>query len=208
MKSRAKLLVIALFGLISLFSIGFAAWTVTKPLTPQTSTIDMLVFEPHDNAKYIEILGSSVFDFYNTGFVVNNDTITHNGTITAEFKFNVKEFKESFGETGVTIELLFKHATGSSDYDMFAESAPFTISSTVNGELGGNFNSVTSTQGCLTTITLDTLPAEDAVTFTVTYDLQFNGIDSDVSDYLEFKSEVFEKIQNVLFAVEAKVTSK
>lgn len=203
MKSKAKLIVIALIGLLSLLSVGFAAWVVTQPLDADTGTIDMLVYEPHDNAKYIQIVGSDVFDYYNTGFVENDSNITLNGKIVATFTFNVKNYKEKFGNKGLTIELLLKHATDSRDLNVFAEGAPFSISSTVSGEIGGERNSGKADQGWLTTIQLDSLPAGETVSFTVTYDLNFTGTNA------EFKSQVFEYLKNgnVRFAVSAKITS-
>lgn len=202
MKSRVKLIIVAFFGILSLVCVGFASWVSTKPYGAEKATINTLVYEPKDKAKYIEIVGSKIFDYYNTGFVENDSIITHDGKITAEFKFIVNDYITDFGNTGLTIELLLKHASNSKDLDIFEEGAPFTISSTVSGELGGTASSSTDAQGCLTTIKLDTLPAEDSVTFTVTFDLHFTGT------YAEFKSQVFEKLKNVRFAVEAKVTSE
>lgn len=202
MKSRVKLIIIALLGMLSVFSVGFATWIVTQPLDSYTGSINTLVYEPHDNAKYIKIVGSEVFDYYNTGFVENDTVITHDGKITATFEFNVKDYITDFGNTGLTIELLLKHSSDSRDLNVFVDGAPFTISSTVSDGLGGTSSSSTDAQGCLTTITLDTLPAGDSVAFTVTYDLHFTGT------HEEFKSQVFEFLKNVRFAVEAKITSK
>lgn len=203
MKSRSKLIIIALIGCLSLISVGFAAWAITKPLDTYTGNVDMLVFEPYDNAQFIDITGSEVFDYYNTGFVENNVVISKTGTITASFKLKVSEYKNVFKDsTGMTIELLLKHASDSSGLDFFDESAPFTITATVSGELEEHASSSKSAQGCLTIIDLDTLPTSDEVAFTVTYVLEFDG------SYSDFKTEVFEQLKYVRFAVEAKVTSK
>ena len=202
MKSKFTLIVMTLFGFLLMFCVGFSSWVLTNPLEQQVGSIESIVYESHDNAKYIQIVGSEVFDYYNTGFVINDVTISKNGQIIATFTLNLENYIADFGNTGMTIELLLKHASTSKDLDVFATSAPFKISSTVSGELGATSNSSSSTQGCLTTIDLSVLPDATSVTFTVTYDLNFTG------SHAEFKSQVFEKIQNVRFAIEAKVTSK
>ena len=206
MKSKFKLVIMTLFGMLSLFSIGFASWVLTKPIGDNIGSIDTIVYETHDNAKYIQIEDIDVFDYYNTGFVEYNDsnkvTITHDGKITVTFTLNLSNYIADFGNTGMTIELLLKHASTNKDLDVFANSSPFTISSTVSDELVATSNSSISTQGCLTTIDLSVLPESNSVTFTVTYDLHFEGT------HAEFKSQVFEKLKNVRFAIEAKVTSK
>ena len=204
MKSKFTLIVMTIFGFLLMFCVGFSSWVLTKPFEQNVGSIESIVYEPHNNAKYINMDPSKtdVFDYYNTGFVINGSTITKNGQMIVTFILDLENYIIDFGNTGMTIELLLKHASTSKDLDVFAASAPFNISSTVSDELGATFNSSSSTQGCLTTIDLSVLPDATSVTFTVTYDLNFTGT------HEEFKSEVFEKIKNVRFAIEAKVTSK
>ena len=204
MKTNVKLIIIALIGCITLISVGFAAWTVTKPLDKYEGSFDVIVFESMDNAKYIEIADSTVFDYYNTGFVENDDTITKTGNITVSFNLKINDYKDSFKESsGMTIELLLKHASDSAGLYMFENDAstPFTFTPTVSDELDGAYSATTSSRGCLVTINLETLPSDD-VSFTVTFSVNYSGT------YAEFKENVFPHLPQVRFAVEAKITSK
>ena len=202
MKNKIQLIIIAFMGCITLISVGFAAWIVAKPFEPVNDSFDIVVFEPMDNAKYIEIVESEVFDYYNTGFVENDSVITDTGKVTVKFNLKVSAYKESFeNSTGMTIELLLKHASNNSGYYMFVEDSPFSFTPTVSEELVGTLNSTTTTKGCLLTIDLDSLPSND-VSFTVTFAVNFSGT------YEEFKANVFPYLPGVRFAVEAKITSK
>lgn len=204
MKTNIKLIIIALIGCITLISVGFAAWTVTKPLDKYEDNFDVIVFESMDNAKYIEIAQSTVFDYYNTGFVEDdNVTISQTGEITVSFNLKVNDYKKSFKDsTGMKIELLLKHASDSAGVYFFTDdSTPFSFTPTVSDDLVGDMTATTSSRGCLVTINLDTLPSDD-VSFTVTFSVNFSGT------YAEFKENVFPQLPQVRFAVEAKITSK
>ena len=203
MKTIIKLIIIALIGCITLISVGFAAWTVTKPLDKYEDNFDVIVFESMDNAKYIEIDQSTVFDYYNTGFVEDdNVTISQTGEITVGFNLKVNDYKKSFKDsTGMKIELLLKHASDSAGLNFFIDGTPFSFTPTVSDELVGDMTATNSSRGCLVTINLDTLPSDD-VSFTVTFSVNFSGT------YAEFKENVFPQLPQVRFAVEAKITSK
>ena len=40
MKSKFKLIIMTLFGMLSLFSIGFASWVLTKPIGDNIGSIE------------------------------------------------------------------------------------------------------------------------------------------------------------------------
>ncbi len=207
MKKKFLLIVVTVLGLLSVFSIGFASWILTKPMDSITKNdvMDIIVYEPYDNAKYIEIKDFTPLQYYNTGFVNNNVEISNTGKVIVNFKFNIQAYKnylvtqglneEQISNQSVVIELLLKHAQNNVGINFF-ESSLFDFSYVVEeNKLDGE--GMVGNSSCAT-ITLSSLPDTEYVEFSVIYNITYKGND--------FKSEVFANIQGVRFAIEAKVT--
>lgn len=201
MKAKLTFWILSILCLVSVFSIGFASWIVVNPLEPSQydDAIDTIVYEAYDNAQYIEILDSTALEYYNTGFVVNKQ-LTKTGQITVNFKFNVNKYKEylstaneQIDANGITFVLTLKHASNSAGLDFFADSSPFTITSEVSGLTGSSIIE----SGSTAKINLTSLPNDSTVDFNVTFKFTYKGLD--------FKTDVFQYIENVRFAVEAKI---
>ena len=85
MKSKFLFIVLTIFGLLSVFSVGFSSWILTKPMDTyeEDNVMNTIVYEAYDNAKYLHINSFTTLQYYNTGFVKNNVEITNlvaNGT--------------------------------------------------------------------------------------------------------------------------------
>ncbi len=211
MKSKFLFVVMTLLGLLSIFSVGFASWVLTKPMDQykEDDAMNTIVYEAYDNAKYLQINDFTKLQYYNTGFVKNNVEITDTATLTIGFKLDVKAYKEYLAgqelsaeeiqNTSIVLELMLKHASDNKGLDFF-NSSLFNFSYTVEGLTGTGTSGNSSTA----TITLNTLPVEDSIDFTVTFNIQYkNGVGS------SFKTNVFEKINGkiIRFALEAKITN-
>ena len=211
MKSKFLLIVMTLLGMFSLFSVGFASWVLTKPIDKyeEENAMNTIVYEAYDNAKYLYINGFTKLQYYNTGFVKDNVEITDTANLTISFTLDVKAYKEYLASqklseteiqnTSVALELILKHASDNAGLDFF-NSSLFDFSYTVEGLTGTGTSGNSSTA----TITLSTLPVEDSIDFSVTYNIKYkNGIGSN------FKTNVFEKINGkiIRFALEAKITN-
>ena len=211
MKSKFLFIVMTIFGLFSLFSIGFSSWILSKPMDQyqEDNAMHTIVYEAYDNAKYLQIKDFTKLQYYNTGFVRNNVEITDTASLTIGFKLDVKAYKEYLTEqdfsveqiqnTSVVLELMLKHSTDNEGLDFF-NSSLFNFSYTIEGLTGSG----TSGNSSVAKITLIALPVEDSIDFTVTFVIQYkNGVGTD------FKKDVFEKIngKNTRFAMEAKITN-
>lgn len=201
MKTKLAFWILSILCLVSIFSIGFASWIVITPFDPvqNNNAIDTIVYEAYDNAQYIEILGSTALEYYNTGFVVNKE-LSKTGQLTINFRFNVDKYKEYLSSvneqidaSGITFVLTLKHSTNSAGLDFFGDSSPFTIISEVSGLTGSSIQE----SGETARINLTALPNDSAVEFSVTFKFTYNGDD--------FKTDVFQKIEDVRFAVEARI---
>ena len=207
MKKKFIVILVTILGLLSVFSVGFASWIVTKPMESYTSdeTINTVVYEAYDNAKYIEIKDFTLFEYYNTGFVNNNTEITNTGKVIIDFKFNVNEYKnyllsqgiaeqEIFNET-IVIDLMLKQNSSTENLNLF-NSSLFDFSYQVEENkldatgLSGNSSSAV--------IFLNSLPNSEYVEFSVIYNITYKGTN--------FKLYVFPYIKDIRFAIEAKIT--
>lgn len=210
MKSKFLLFVMTVLGLCSIFSVGFASWVLTKPMDSynKEDAVNTIVYEAYNNVEFIDINNFTTLQYYNTGFIKDGVNVTDTGSITIDFTLHVKAYKDYLKEqeftdeqiqnTGIVIELMLKHAADNNGLNFF-NSALFNFKYKVDGLTGEG----TTGNGSAATIKLVTLPGDDTVNFSITFDITYTG-----NIGADFKTNVFNNIKgkNIRFAMEAKIT--
>ena len=103
MTIKTKISFLAFIMFLSLISIGFASWTLSKPEMNQTSDNSPISAEEAINSStYVTKLDSTNFTYFPNGFTSSEGEIIDSGTLT--IKFNVSsqclkfKFKLGFNE--------------------------------------------------------------------------------------------------------------
>lgn len=216
MKSKFFLILMSILGIVSLFSVGFATWVLSKPMdnVEYQNAFNTITYELYDNAEYIQITSNTKLEYYNTGFIDDELNIVSTGSMSVTYRFNVQKYKEyliseglsqqEINNEGAIIDILFRHNSKSTDQLDFFDGSTFEHSYTIDidDNLATISEDLTLDHSSLS-ISFDELPSDEYVEFTITYIFEYNG---ELGD--DFKEEVFSYITSVKFVVEARVTRR
>lgn len=216
MKSKFFLILMSILGIVSLFSVGFATWVLSKPMdnVEFQNAFNTITYELYDNAEYIQITSNTKLEYYNTGFIDDELNIVNTGSMSVTYRFNVQKYKEyliseglsqqEINNEGAIIDILFRHNSKSTDQLDFFDGSTFEHSYTIDidDNLATISQDLTLDHSSLS-ISFDELPSDEYVEFTITYIFEYNG---ELGD--DFKEEVFSYIKSVKFVVEARVTRR
>ena len=210
--TKTRLAIVTFITFILIISVGFASWVLINPVSDATSSIDVIVYESGYECKYLAINGSESFDYYNTGFVENDATITDNGNITLQFGLKLKDLKADFktdnilsGTSSISMIITLKYSDlVTPGYNIFGNSNT-PINCSVNDQRITISNSSNSTDGIELNLTLNNINLidDETINFTITYKVGISdGIDN---PHAYFKENVFPHLKNMRFAIRAKV---
>lgn len=222
--TKSKMALVTFITLILIISVGFASWKLILPISGDLDTdASVIVYETADECKYLTIKDDSTsFDYYNTGFVEDDAIITKTGNITVNFSLNMALLNADFdtdnlfkGKEGISITVTLKYSEvleKAPQYNIFGNSnTPINCSvegdnlhgmmidenSIINDETGYTLVLLLNDVNNITDTTID---------FTITYEVNL-GEDLE-SPHAYFKEEVFPYLQDMKFAIRAKVEGK
>lgn len=212
--TKTKLVIVTFITFILIVSVGFASWVLINPVSDASDSIDVIVYESGYECKYLAIEDSKSFDYYNTGFVENNATITDNGNITIKFALKLDTLKADFetdnllsGTKDISMIVTLKYSDlVTPGYNIFGNSNTPINCSVSDQRI--SIDEVSNTSSDLTlTLGLDNINSisDGTINFTITYKV---GISDELNQHTYFKNEVFPHLKDMRFAIRAKVEGK
>ena len=97
MTIKTKISFLAFIMFLSLISIGFASWTLSKPEMNQTSDNSPISAEEAINSsKYVTKLDSTNFTYFPNGFTSSEGEIIDSGTLSIKFNVSSQCLKFKF----------------------------------------------------------------------------------------------------------------
>lgn len=114
MSKKPKILAAMLFMYVSLICVGFASWTISNGSATNPSIYGSIVVDNVINTSDVLVMASNkMFDYYNSGFVESDGTITLKGSIYLEYTLAIDKCKDVFKEdTDLVIYVDLKHPSG------------------------------------------------------------------------------------------------
>lgn len=112
MSKKPKILAAMLFMYVSLICVGFASWTISNGSSGNNSVDGSIVVDNVINTSDVLVMTNNtrMFDYYNSGFVENDGTITLTGSIFLEYTLDINECKTVFNDdTNLEIYVDLKH---------------------------------------------------------------------------------------------------
>ena len=112
MSKKPKILAAMLFMYVSLICVGFASWTISNGSSGNNSIDGSIVVDNVINTSDVLVMTNNtrMFDYYNSGFVENDGTITLTGSIFLEYTLDINECKTVFNDdTNLEIYVDLKH---------------------------------------------------------------------------------------------------
>lgn len=112
MSKKPKILAAMLFMYVSLICVGFASWTISNGSSGNNSIDGSIVVDNVINTSDVLVMTNKtrMFDYYNSGFVENDGTITLKGSIFLEYTLDINECKTVFNDdTNLEIYVDVKH---------------------------------------------------------------------------------------------------
>lgn len=94
--------------------VGFASWTISYGSAANPSIDGSIVVDNVINTSDVLVMTSNkMFDYYNSGFVESDGTITLTGSIYLEYTLDIKKCKTVFNDnTNLEIYVDVKHPSG------------------------------------------------------------------------------------------------
>lgn len=114
MSKKPKILAAMLFMYVSLICVGFASWTISNGSSGNNSIDGSIVVDNVINTSDVLVMTNNtrMFDYYNSGFVDNDGTITLTGSIYLEYTLDINKCKTVFNEdTNLEIYVDVKHSS-------------------------------------------------------------------------------------------------
>lgn len=111
MSKKPKILAAMLFMYVSLICVGFASWTISNGSAANPSIDGSIVVDNVINTSDVLVMTkNSMFDYYNSGFVESDGTITLTGSIYLEYTLDINKCKDVFNEdNNLVIYVDLKH---------------------------------------------------------------------------------------------------
>lgn len=212
--TKTRLVIVTFITFILIVSVGFASWVLINPVSDVSDSIDVIVYESGYECKHLAIEDSKSFDYYNTGFVENNATITDNGNITINFALKLDTLKADFetdnllsGTKDISMIVTLKYSDlVTPGYNIFGNSNTPINCSVSDQRI--SIDEVSNTTSDITlTLGLDNINSisDGTINFTITYKV---GISDELNQHTYFKNEVFPHLKDMRFAIRAKVEGK
>ena len=213
--TKTKLTIVTFITFILIISVGFASWVLINPVSSVNDSIDVIVYESGYECKYLEIKESESFDYYNTGFVENNATITDTGSITLQFLLKLDDLKEDFntddllkGTNNISMYITLKYSDlVTPGYNIFGNSNT-PINCSVSDPRISIAETSNNSEGMNVVLDINNINSisDGTIDFTVTYKV---GIADNLQDpHIYFKETVFPHLKEMKFAIRAKVEGK
>lgn len=118
MSKKPKILAAMLFMYVSLICVGFASWTISNGSSDNNSIDGSIVVDNVINTSDVLVMTNNtrMFDYYNSGFVENDGTITLKGSIYLEYTLDINKCKTVFNDnTNLEIYVDLKHPSDALD---------------------------------------------------------------------------------------------
>lgn len=93
---RIKYFIFSILAMLSIVSVGFASWVTTEDVFSTTVDGTIKVDDIANSDDYINCSKISVFEFFKTGFVQEDGSITTEGSINIPIIINLTNCKNKF----------------------------------------------------------------------------------------------------------------
>lgn len=205
MSKKPKILSAMLFMYVSLICVGFASWTISNGSSGNNSIDGSIVVDNVINTSDVLVMTSNkMFDYYNSGFVENDGTITLTGSIYLEYTLDIKKCKTVFNDnTNLEIYVDVKHPSGvlnsNSTFEGFFSSdknAPIQSEAVLESNVDlPDFNYATGksviTFNNFKNIQKESVTIKITITFTVTDDASHTYFKDNVYPFLKNNDKCF-----------------
>lgn len=210
MSKKPKILAAMLFMYVSLICVGFASWTISNGSSGNNSIDGSIVVDNVINTSDVLVMTNNtrMFDYYNSGFVENDGTITLTGSVFLEYTLDINECKTVFNDdTNLEIYVDLKHPSDAlypnNTFLGFFDDTKITSTATLtsnieNANINYNLGKSVITFSNFKTIQENSVTIGITITFTV----------NDDENHTYFKNNVYPFLKNndKCFAVTTKLT--
>ncbi len=213
MSKKPKILAAMLFMYVSLICVGFASWTISNGSSGNNSIDGSIVVDNVINTSDVLVMTNNtrMFDYYNSGFVENDGTITLEGSIYLEYTLAIDKCKDVFKEnTNLVIYVDLKHPSdvlnSNSTFEGFFSSdknAPIQSEAALESNVGSPAFNYIAGKSVITFSDFKNIP-EESVTIKIT--IIFTVTDDASHTYFKESIYPFLKNNDKCFAVTTKLT--
>lgn len=210
MSKKPKIIVAMFFMYVSLICVGFASWTISNGSAANPSIDGSIVVDNVINTSDVLVMTDKtrMFDYYNSGFVESDGTITLKGSIYLEYTLEINKCKEVFIEdSNLVIYVDVKHPSDAlypnNTFLGFFSDSKITSKATLTSNVGSPSINYEAGKSVITFSNFKNIQ-ESSVTIGVT--IAFTVTDDENHTY--FKNNVYPFLKNndKCFAVTTKLT--